>query len=79
MFIIKKKRQIYEKPKYGKVIAITAVTVAIIEALVIAGIVIAKKLSKKETDDHHDDDFIMIPDTEDCSVCFEETEEGSAE
>ena len=79
MFIIKTEEKIV-KPKYGKVIALTAITVAAVETLAIIGIATAKKIiQRKRAEAHIDEDFIMIPHTEDCSVHFEVTEEASDE
>ena len=69
MIIVKLGKQ--EKPKYGKVIALTAITVALAEAAAFIGLKIAKKVADSKIEpDHSDDDFIHAR-TEDCLVEFE--------
>ena len=66
---------IREKPNYGKVIAITAVTVAVVEAAIIAAIFIIKKIrdSKIETPHHaYDDGFDTLANVEEVRIEFEE-------
>ena len=65
---------IREKPSYGKVIAITAVTVAVVEAAVIAAILIIKKIrdSKIEKPHHaYDDGFDTLTNVDEVHVEFE--------
>lgn len=65
---------IREKPNYGKVIAITAVTVAVVEAAVIAAIFIIKKVrdSKIEKPHHaYDDGFDTLTHVDEVHVEFE--------
>ena len=66
---------IREKPNYGKVIAITAVTVAVVEAAIIAAVFIIKKIrdSKIEKPHHlHDDGFDTLTNVEEVRIEFEE-------
>ena len=66
---------IREKPNYGKVIAITAVTVAVVEAAIIAAVVIIKKIrdSKIKKPNHAcDDGFDTLANVEDVRIEFEE-------
>ena len=75
MFIFKAHQE-PPKPNYGKVIALTAITVAAIETAAVIGIAIAKKvIDAKRKTSHIDEDFIMIPHTDDCAVHFEETDD----
>ena len=77
MIIVKLGKQ--EKPKYGKVIALTAITVALAEAAAFIGLGIAKKIADSKIEpDHSDDDFIHAH-TEDCLVEFEAEEDESAD
>ena len=65
---------IREKPNYGKVIAITAVTVAVVEAAIIAAVFIIKKIrdSKIEKPHHlHDDGFDTLTHVDEVHVEFE--------
>lgn len=68
---------ITEKPNYFKVIAITAVTVAVVEAAIFAAIIIAKKIKDSKIDKHHhhhhahDDGFEPADTVEDIHVEFE--------
>lgn len=69
MVIVKFEKK--HKPKYGKVIALTALTVALAETAAFIGLKIAKKIADSKIEpDNSDDDFIH-PHTEDCSVEFE--------
>ena len=66
---------VHKKPNYGKVIAITAITVAVVEAAVIAAIFIIKKVrdSKIEKPHHaYDDGFDTVPNVDEVHVEFEE-------
>ncbi len=66
---------IREKPNYGKVIAITAVTVAVVEAAIIAAVVIIKKIrdSKIKKPNHdYDDGFDTLANVEEVRIEFEE-------
>lgn len=66
---------ITEKPNYAKVIAITAVTVAVVEAAIFAAIVIVKKIKESKIDKHHhalDDGFETIANVDEVHIEFEE-------
>ena len=68
-----------EKPKYGKVIALTAISVAAIEGAAILGAYIAKKIHDSKIEKHIEDEgFELIVQAEDVSVEFE-TEENAEE
>ena len=65
---------IHEKPNYGKVIAITAITVAIVEAAIIAAIFIIKKVRDSKIEKMHpvmDDGFDTLTDVDEVHVEFE--------
>ena len=77
MFNFKKPEPIVitEKPNYAKVIAITAVTVAVVEAAIFAAIIIVKKIRESKIDKHHhalDDGFETIANVDEVHVEFEE-------
>ena len=65
---------IHEKPNYGKVIAITAVTVAVVEAaIIIAALIIKKARDAKLADGANvlDDGFETIANVDEVHVEFE--------
>ena len=65
---------IQEKPKYAKVIIITAITVAVVEAAIFATIFIIKKVrkAKLEKQNHaYDDGFDTLSDVDEVHVEFE--------
>ena len=68
---------ITEKPNYFKVIAITAVTVAVVEAAIFAAIIIAKKIKEAKIDKNnhnhhaHDDGFEAVDNADELHVEFE--------
>lgn len=65
---------IQEKPNYAKVIAITAITVALVEAAVIAAIFIIKKIRDSKIEKFHhvmDDGFDTLTDVDEVEVEFE--------
>ncbi len=65
---------IHEKPNYGKVIAITAVTVAVVEAIVIFAVLIIKKARDAKLADSAntlDDGFETIANVDEVHVEFE--------
>ena len=68
---------ITEKPNYAKVIAITAVTIAVVEAAIFAALIIAKKVKdakiKKHLHHHHahDDGFDTHANVDEVNVEFE--------
>ena len=70
-----------EKPKYGKVIALTALTVALAEAAAFIGLRIAKRIADSKIEPNHSDDDFIHANIEDCSVEFEaeETEDEATE
>ena len=69
---------ISEKPNYAKVIAITAVTVALVEAAIFAAIIIAKKVKESKIDKlhhhhhAHDDGFEAHANVDEVHVEFED-------
>jgi NADH:ubiquinone oxidoreductase subunit K len=69
---------INEKPNYAKVIAITAITVALVEAAVFAAIIITKKIKESKLDKHHhhhhahDDGFEPVDNADEIHVEFEQ-------
>ena len=66
---------ITEKPNYAKVIAITAITVAVVEAAIFAAVIIAKKIKEAKTEKlHHalDDGFETLANVDEVHVEFEE-------
>ena len=65
---------IQEKNNYGKVILITAITVALVEAAVIAAIFIIKKIRDSKIEKvHHamDDGFDTLTDVDEVEIDFE--------
>lgn len=65
---------IHEKPNYGKVIAITAVTVAVVEAAVIAAIFIAKKVRDSKIEKQNqplDEGFDTLANVDEVRIEFE--------
>lgn len=65
---------VQEKPNYGKVILITAITVALVEAAVIAAIFIIKKIKDSKIEKFHhamDDGFDTLTDVDEVHVEFE--------
>lgn len=65
---------IHEKPNYGKVIAITAVTTALVEAAIIATIFIVKKVKESKIEKHNhalDDGFDTLANVDEVHVEFE--------
>lgn len=63
-----------EKPNYAKVIAITAVTVALVEAAIFAAILIIKKVKESKIEKHHhalDDGFETMSNVDEVHVEFQ--------
>ena len=65
---------ITEKPNYAKVIAITAITVAVVEAAIFAGIFIAKKIKEAKAQKNHalDEGFETLANVDEVHIEFEE-------
>lgn len=71
--VLKETKQ-QKKPKYGMVIALTALGVAVIETAAVVTLSVLKKISdSKRTAPDFDTDFDSV--TEDCKVDFEKLEE----
>ena len=67
-----------QKPKYGKVIALTAITVAAVEAAAFVGMLIAKKISDDKIEKNpYDEGFEVNSEADDIHVEFEEAPEES--
>ena len=66
-----------QKPAYGKVIALTALAVAAVEAAAFIGLLIAKKIADEKLEKElYDEDFELAMEAGEISVEFEqETEE----
>ena len=66
-----------EKPKYGKVIALTAIGVAAVEAAAFLGLVIAKKIHDSKIEKNvYDEGFELTMQAGELPVDFEVTEEA---
>lgn len=74
MLFFKKPEVIIEvqKPKYGKVIALTAIAVAAVEAAAFVGMLIAKKIADDKIEkDIYDEGFEVATETDEIPVEFE--------
>ncbi len=61
-----------QKPKYGKVIALTAIAVAAVEAAAFVGMLIAKKITDDKIEkDPYDEGFEVNTETDEIPVEFE--------
>ena len=74
------RKVIPQKPKYGKVIALTAVAVAAVEAAAFLGLVIAKKIADSKIEKHiYDEGFEITMQAGEIPVDFEAVPEAKPE
>ena len=69
-----------KKPKYGMVIALTAVSVVVVETAMVIGAAIAKKIAdQKIASQNFDDTFDSDVEHHECEIAFESDKEEETE